>query len=229
MSPTMTATTTTSTTTSTSTTLSLAAPLMHRVRFDSECVLIPDVPQPKRPRMLSKSYSLPLWRRARDRDDERNRSVAPLPLHLLVFPLLLLLLLASALLLLLPSPTPPGSSAVARAGDRHQVVPSYLPHGDSYCQQALLSGVVRSAPAYFLVCPSAAAPFYVLGRLTTATSATYDNAAAMPSKHAFFISDLVSSPRTIATPDFPPLSVAFFFSRFYIISFSIRLIGGAAP
>ncbi|TFK38735.1 hypothetical protein BDQ12DRAFT_665976 [Crucibulum laeve] len=33
------------------------------VRFDSECVLIPDHSRSKRPRVLTKSYSLPLWKR----------------------------------------------------------------------------------------------------------------------------------------------------------------------
>ncbi|KAF9007878.1 hypothetical protein BDQ17DRAFT_1350153 [Cyathus striatus] len=33
------------------------------VRFDNECVLIPDTHRTKSPRMLTKSYSLPLWKR----------------------------------------------------------------------------------------------------------------------------------------------------------------------
>jgi hypothetical protein len=34
------------------------------VRFDDECVLIPDaVPTSRRPRIVTKSYSLPLWKR----------------------------------------------------------------------------------------------------------------------------------------------------------------------
>lgn len=35
-----------------------------RVRFDTECVLIPEAISPSRmPRLLKKSYSLPLWRK----------------------------------------------------------------------------------------------------------------------------------------------------------------------
>ncbi|KAJ6605265.1 hypothetical protein DFH09DRAFT_1300001 [Mycena vulgaris] len=37
-----------------------------RVRFDAECTLIPDMPFSKRPKMVTKSYSLPLWRKPRD-------------------------------------------------------------------------------------------------------------------------------------------------------------------
>ncbi|KAF9445604.1 hypothetical protein P691DRAFT_260279 [Macrolepiota fuliginosa MF-IS2] len=33
------------------------------VRFDSECVLIPEYSSRRRPRMVTKSYSLPLWKR----------------------------------------------------------------------------------------------------------------------------------------------------------------------
>ncbi|KAJ7751928.1 hypothetical protein DFH07DRAFT_960760 [Mycena maculata] len=51
-----------------------------RVRFDAECVLIPDVPWGgKRPRMLTKSYSLPLWRKHRE-EEQRVLKVA-LPRH----------------------------------------------------------------------------------------------------------------------------------------------------
>lgn len=36
----------------------------HRVRFDEQCVLIPDPVTPSRmPRFLRKSYTLPLWKR----------------------------------------------------------------------------------------------------------------------------------------------------------------------
>ena len=42
-------------------------PQTPKVRFDQECVLIPDpVPQSRMPRLVTKSYSLPLWRRKRD-------------------------------------------------------------------------------------------------------------------------------------------------------------------
>ncbi|KAJ7668252.1 hypothetical protein B0H17DRAFT_1335960 [Mycena rosella] len=48
-----------------------------RVRFDAECVLIPDVPfaSSKRPRMLTKSYSLPLWRKQRPQREEEQEHV----------------------------------------------------------------------------------------------------------------------------------------------------------
>ncbi|KAJ7449442.1 hypothetical protein B0H11DRAFT_2247182 [Mycena galericulata] len=82
---TTTATTTTTTTPTTTTTTTsipptstppMARPSTTRVRFDAECVLIPDVLPSKRPRMLTKSYSLPLWRRRdRDRDDEEQRVI----------------------------------------------------------------------------------------------------------------------------------------------------------
>ncbi|TCD65082.1 hypothetical protein EIP91_003284, partial [Steccherinum ochraceum] len=42
----------------------LLSPTICRVRFDSECVLIPEPSSPSRmPRLLKKSYSLPLWRK----------------------------------------------------------------------------------------------------------------------------------------------------------------------
>ncbi|THH31572.1 hypothetical protein EUX98_g2605 [Antrodiella citrinella] len=42
----------------------LISPALSRVRFDSECVLIPEPVAPSRmPRLLMKSYSLPLWRK----------------------------------------------------------------------------------------------------------------------------------------------------------------------
>ncbi|KAF8193494.1 hypothetical protein K438DRAFT_1969398 [Mycena galopus ATCC 62051] len=46
-----------------------------RVRFDAECVLIPELGSfnPKRPRMVTKSYSLPLWKKnTRDEEDEQH-------------------------------------------------------------------------------------------------------------------------------------------------------------
>ncbi|KAJ7649332.1 hypothetical protein DFH06DRAFT_1134957 [Mycena polygramma] len=57
--------TSTSGTPTTPTTMS-PAPSAARVRFDAECVLIPDLglgAGSKRPRMVTKSYSLPLWRK----------------------------------------------------------------------------------------------------------------------------------------------------------------------
>ncbi|RDX43927.1 hypothetical protein OH76DRAFT_1360524 [Lentinus brumalis] len=46
---------------------SLDAPATPKVRFEQECVLIPDpVPISRLPRLVTKSYSLPLWKRKRD-------------------------------------------------------------------------------------------------------------------------------------------------------------------
>ncbi|KAI0666201.1 hypothetical protein C8Q78DRAFT_984697 [Trametes maxima] len=43
---------------------SVDSPLSPRVRFDHECVLIPDpLPASRLPRLVTKSYSLPLWKR----------------------------------------------------------------------------------------------------------------------------------------------------------------------
>ena len=43
------------------------APATPKVRFEQECVLIPDpVPMSRMPRLVTKSYSLPLWKRKRD-------------------------------------------------------------------------------------------------------------------------------------------------------------------
>ncbi|KAJ7660897.1 hypothetical protein DFH06DRAFT_1400324, partial [Mycena polygramma] len=56
----------TSTSTSGTPTTTTPAPSSARVRFDAECVLIPDLglgAGSKRPRMVTKSYSLPLWRK----------------------------------------------------------------------------------------------------------------------------------------------------------------------
>ena len=48
------------------------------VRFDTECVLIPDAqPAGKLPFVLTKSYSLPLWRKD---DDEEPRLVIKVPI-----------------------------------------------------------------------------------------------------------------------------------------------------
>lgn len=42
------------------------APPSPRVRFDHECVLIPDpLPMSRLPRLVTKSYALPLWKRKR--------------------------------------------------------------------------------------------------------------------------------------------------------------------
>lgn len=42
----------------------LEAPLSPKVRFDQDCVLIPDpLPTSRLPRLVTKSYSLPLWKR----------------------------------------------------------------------------------------------------------------------------------------------------------------------
>lgn len=56
------------------------------VRFDAECVLIPDSePWSKRPRLLTKSYSLPLWRRKAQQlsdsegGDDTTTAVPPSP------------------------------------------------------------------------------------------------------------------------------------------------------
>ncbi|KAJ7088401.1 hypothetical protein B0H15DRAFT_289918 [Mycena belliarum] len=46
-----------------------------RVRFDAECILIPDTPHAKRPRLLTKSYSLPLWRKGRAHREEDEAHV----------------------------------------------------------------------------------------------------------------------------------------------------------
>ncbi|KAJ7606019.1 hypothetical protein FB45DRAFT_941556 [Roridomyces roridus] len=47
-----------------------------RVRFDAECVLIPDAPAAKhRPRLVTKSYSLPLWRRRANSEDDGEQRV----------------------------------------------------------------------------------------------------------------------------------------------------------
>ncbi|KAF8144416.1 hypothetical protein K438DRAFT_1992874 [Mycena galopus ATCC 62051] len=45
-----------------------------RVRFDAECVRIPELGSfnPKRPRIVTKSYSLPLWKNTRDKEDEQH-------------------------------------------------------------------------------------------------------------------------------------------------------------
>ncbi|KAJ6505563.1 hypothetical protein C8R45DRAFT_973123, partial [Mycena sanguinolenta] len=47
-----------------------------RVRFDAECILIPELGYSygtKRPRMVTKSYSLPLWKRGgRDGKEEEE-------------------------------------------------------------------------------------------------------------------------------------------------------------
>ncbi|KAJ7649336.1 hypothetical protein DFH06DRAFT_1331711 [Mycena polygramma] len=62
-----TSTSTSGTPTPTTTTTTAMSPLSSaRVRFDAECVLIPDLglgAGSKRPRMVTKSYSLPLWRK----------------------------------------------------------------------------------------------------------------------------------------------------------------------
>ena len=53
---------------STATTSSVAddVPPTPKVRFDQECVLIPDpLPMSRMPRLVTKSYSLPLWKRKR--------------------------------------------------------------------------------------------------------------------------------------------------------------------
>ncbi|KAI0719070.1 hypothetical protein C8T65DRAFT_636694 [Cerioporus squamosus] len=43
------------------------APATPKVRFEQECVLIPDpVPMSRLPRLVTKSYSLPLWKRRRE-------------------------------------------------------------------------------------------------------------------------------------------------------------------
>ncbi|KAF8174131.1 hypothetical protein K438DRAFT_1980414 [Mycena galopus ATCC 62051] len=72
------------TSTSLSTSSSMASPPIStsnsttsapRVRFDAECVLIPELGSfnPKRPRMVTKSYSLPLWKKnTRDEEDEQH-------------------------------------------------------------------------------------------------------------------------------------------------------------
>ncbi|KAJ7806699.1 hypothetical protein B0H14DRAFT_2875207, partial [Mycena olivaceomarginata] len=57
-------------TTPTPTTPTTAKPA--RVRFDAECVLIPDLgggAGSKRPRMVTKSYSLPLWKKSSKEED----------------------------------------------------------------------------------------------------------------------------------------------------------------
>lgn len=42
----------------------LEPPLSPKVRFDQDCVLIPDpLPASRLPRLVTKSYSLPLWKR----------------------------------------------------------------------------------------------------------------------------------------------------------------------
>ncbi|KAJ7057873.1 hypothetical protein C8F01DRAFT_1151389 [Mycena amicta] len=47
-----------------------------RVRFDAECILIPDtLLAAKRPKLSTKSYSLPLWRKGRDREEEESHVV----------------------------------------------------------------------------------------------------------------------------------------------------------
>ncbi|KAJ6569072.1 hypothetical protein B0H19DRAFT_1256746 [Mycena capillaripes] len=52
-------------------------PAAARVRFDAECVLIPDMQGSgggsKRPRMVTKSYSLPLWRKPSSNKEGRGR------------------------------------------------------------------------------------------------------------------------------------------------------------
>ncbi|KAF8174149.1 hypothetical protein K438DRAFT_1980437 [Mycena galopus ATCC 62051] len=72
------------TATSLSTSSSMASPSIStstststapRVRFEAECVLIPELGSfnPKRPRMVTKSYSLPLWKKnTRDEEDEQH-------------------------------------------------------------------------------------------------------------------------------------------------------------
>lgn len=44
------------------------------VRFDNECVLIPDLQRIKRPILITKSYSLPIWKR---RSEEQLAEEAP--------------------------------------------------------------------------------------------------------------------------------------------------------
>ncbi|KAJ7474105.1 hypothetical protein FB451DRAFT_284429 [Mycena latifolia] len=85
------------TTLATPTTPTTSAPTT-RVRFDAECVLIPDVPFAKRPRMLTKSYSLPLWRKAPRTHEEDERAVLKVALPRCVGSLVLVLLLPPSLL-----------------------------------------------------------------------------------------------------------------------------------
>ena len=55
-------------------------PLSPKVRFDQDCVLIPDpIPSSRLPRLVTKSYSLPLWKRKQrepsivsDTEDDTN-------------------------------------------------------------------------------------------------------------------------------------------------------------
>ncbi|KAJ6505886.1 hypothetical protein C8R47DRAFT_138438 [Mycena vitilis] len=75
-----------------------------RVRFDAECVLIPDLglgAGSKRPRMVTKSYSLPLWRKAGHSEEEDAHAHVVLKVAL---PRPARPLLASFILLLLPAP-----------------------------------------------------------------------------------------------------------------------------
>ncbi|KAJ6505554.1 hypothetical protein C8R45DRAFT_973101, partial [Mycena sanguinolenta] len=67
LSPSVSASTSVSGSTSISTACMTPAPAVaSRVRFDAECILIPELGYSygtKRPRMVTKSYSLPLWKR----------------------------------------------------------------------------------------------------------------------------------------------------------------------
>lgn len=53
------------------------------VRFDDECILIPD--RSKRPKVLSKSYTLPLWKKKQALSDS-DTEVAPTPSGALASP-----------------------------------------------------------------------------------------------------------------------------------------------
>ncbi|KAF7289890.1 hypothetical protein MIND_01363700 [Mycena indigotica] len=61
----------------TNTTTTRSTDTHTRVRFDAECVLIPDTSHPssKRPKLSTKSYSLPLWRKGRDHREEEESHV----------------------------------------------------------------------------------------------------------------------------------------------------------
>ncbi|KAJ6505571.1 hypothetical protein C8R45DRAFT_973142 [Mycena sanguinolenta] len=72
---------------------SCKAAVASRVRFDAECILIPELGYSygtKRPRMVTKSYSLPLWKRGgRDgKEEEEVVSKVALPRMCTVFPTL---------------------------------------------------------------------------------------------------------------------------------------------
>ncbi|KAJ7232452.1 hypothetical protein B0H12DRAFT_1239649 [Mycena haematopus] len=60
-----------------STTTTKTTATISRVRFDAECIVIPELGSygSKRPRMVTKSYSLPLWKKGRDEDDEQAHVV----------------------------------------------------------------------------------------------------------------------------------------------------------